>query len=50
MVEVEATDEFTGWYDGLNEDDNDAVTRIVDLLEARGLTLGFPYSSDIKGS
>ena len=23
---------------------------MVDLLEARGITLGFPYSSDIRGS
>jgi hypothetical protein len=26
-----------------------AVVRVVDLLAARGVTLPFPYSSDIKG-
>lgn len=50
VVEVIATDEFAVWYDELNDADTVAVTRVVDLLAARGVTLGFPYSSDIKGS
>ncbi len=50
MVDVVATDEFRQWYDGLDEQDNAAVTRVVDLLEAQGLALGFPHSSAIKGS
>ena len=50
MVEVLATDEFTGWYEGLDEGDADAVTRVVGLLEAMGVTLGSPHSSQIKGS
>lgn len=50
MVEVIATDEFTEWYEELDEGDTVAVVRVVDLLAARGVTLPFPYSSDIKGS
>jgi hypothetical protein len=50
MVEVIVTDEFAGWYDELDEADTIAVTRVVGLLEARGVSLGFPYSSEIKGS
>lgn len=50
MVEVITTDEFVAWYDDLDEDDTKAVVRVVDLLAARGVSLPFPYSSDIKGS
>jgi hypothetical protein len=50
MVEVIATAVFEEWYDELDEADTKAVTRGVDLLVARGVSLGFPYSSDIKGS
>ena len=50
MVEIITTDEFVVWYDGLDEDDTKAVVRVVDLLAARGVTLPFPYSPDIKGS
>jgi hypothetical protein len=50
MVEVITTDEFNAWYEDLDEDDTKAVVRVVDLLEARGVSLPFPYSSEIKGS
>lgn len=50
MVEVVATDEFSDWYGDLDEGDTDAVYRVVSLLEARGVSLGFPYSSAIEGS
>jgi hypothetical protein len=50
MVDVITTDEFAVWFDSLNEDDTKAVIRVVDLLAARGVSLPFPYSSDIKGS
>jgi len=50
MVEVITTDEFVAWYDALDEADTIAVVRVVDLLAARGVSLGFPYSSEIKGS
>lgn len=50
MAEVVATDEFTAWYDGLDQNHTDCVFRAVGILEEKGVTLGFPLSSDIKGS
>jgi len=50
MVEVLGTDEFESWFLGLSTADADAVARVVGLLEARGLALGFPYSSALAGS
>jgi hypothetical protein len=50
VIEVVVTDEFEAWYHGLSEQDEDAVYRTVDLLAARGVRLGFPYTSEIKGS
>ena len=48
--EVEFTDEFGAWWDGLAEAEQDAIDRTVGLLEERGPTLGYRYSSDVKGS
>lgn len=50
MTEVIATDEFVDWYESLNSDDRAAVDRYVGLLEDRGIALGFPYSSALKGT
>jgi hypothetical protein len=50
MAEVVVLDEFAEWYGGLNDQDTDAVARIVGLLEHKGVALGSPYSSQIKGS
>lgn len=50
MVEVVATDEFAGWFDGLDDGQSQCVARAVEQLEVAGVTLGFPLSSDIKGS
>ena len=50
MVEIIVTDVFEDWFDKLSEKDSDAVTKSVDRLEDFGVSLGFPYSSDIKGS
>jgi hypothetical protein len=50
MSEVVATDVFTDWYRRLDDQDTEAVIRVVDLLEARGVALGHPYSSSIQGS
>jgi hypothetical protein len=44
------TDEFCRWWDGLTTEEQDAVDRVVRLLEARGTALGFPYSSGIVTS
>jgi hypothetical protein len=47
---VEYTDEFGAWYDELSEAIQDDIDRMVDVLEARGPQLPFPYSSGIAGS
>jgi hypothetical protein len=47
---VEYTDEFEGWWDDLSEDEQGDVAASVGLLERRGPFLGFPHTSDIKGS
>lgn len=50
MIEVIYTAEFGGCWDDLTEDQQDDLDRGVHLLEALGVTLGFPYSSAVKGS
>lgn len=50
MVDVVVTDECRDWLLSLDEDDHRAVVRDVDILEARGVHLGFPKSSAIEGS
>jgi hypothetical protein len=47
---VEFTNEFAGWWEGLDETVQDAIDRSVRLLEIRGPTLPFPHSSDVRGS
>ena len=47
---VEYTDEFGQWWDNLTESQQDDTADIVGLLEARGPSLPFPYSSGIEGS
>ena len=47
---VEYTDEFEGWWDSLHEDEQASVAAMVELLEARGPQLPYPYSSGVKGS
>jgi hypothetical protein len=48
--DVEYTDEFESWWNGLTEQDQEALDVSVRLLEARGPSLGFPHSSGINGS
>jgi len=48
--DVEVTDEFKAWWDGLTEAERISVERSVLLLEARGPHLPFPYSSRVNGS
>ena len=50
MVEIVATAEFAGWYQGLSEGDAEQVTLHVEILQVRGVALAFPQSSSIKGS
>lgn len=48
--EVEYTDEFGQWWDGLNEDEQVSVRAAVGLLEEKGPQLPYPYSSGVKDS
>lgn len=48
--EVEYTDEFGQWWDTLSEEEHISIDAYVHLLEKRGPTLGYPYSSKISGS
>jgi hypothetical protein len=49
-TEVVATPEFEEWYVELSKKEQDAVDRYVGLLEAKGVTLGHPYSSALNGT
>jgi hypothetical protein len=50
MVTVVGTSVFEEWFFDLDEPDQDAVVDVVDLLEAKGIALGFPYTSAIRGA
>lgn len=50
MVEVICTGEFEDWFMELPDLDAVAVDRVVGLLERLGVTLGHPYSSEVKGT
>lgn len=47
---VEFTDEFEGWWSEVDESVQDAIDRVIGVLEQRGPTLRFPHSSDVQGS
>lgn len=48
--EVEYTDEFELWWDGLDEGEQIDVASVVNLLEQCGPNLKFPFSSGIEGA
>jgi len=48
--EVEYTDEFGEWWNGLTEGEQVAIDAGVELLEKHGPTLGYPRSSKINKS
>ncbi|MEM6415377.1 MAG: type II toxin-antitoxin system RelE/ParE family toxin [Pseudomonadota bacterium] len=48
--EIEYTDEFSGWWAGLEGSTQDDIASVVGLLEKRGPSLDHPYSSAINGS
>jgi len=50
MIAVIVLEAFEAWYRELDDVDAEQVAIVVDLLEARGTSLGFPHSSAIKGS
>lgn len=47
---IEVSDEFSGWYVALTEDEQESVNFSVDLLEALGPALGRPHVDTAKGS
>src|SRR5438046_823846 len=48
--EVEYTDQFEAWWNALDESEQESVAVGVRLLEAKGPTLQYPYSSGVEGS
>lgn len=50
QCEVEFTDEFADWWADLNIAEQAVVEAYVRMLQTHGVTLGHPYSSDIRGS
>jgi hypothetical protein len=50
VVEVIATDEFAGWYSGLDDLAAEDITAAVDYMAGVGVTLGYPRSSAIAGA
>ena len=47
---VEYTDEFEGWWEGLDEGEQESIAASVTLLETCGPNLGFPHSSGINNA
>ncbi len=50
MWEIEFTDEFGRWWDGLTNDEQDAIATSVRLLEQLGPSLPRPHADTLKGS
>ncbi len=50
MFEVEATEQFSAWYDSLSETDQDAVNAAVEVLERLGPGLGRPLVDNVATS
>lgn len=48
--EIERTDEFTEWWDGLSQKEQIEVAKVVGLLAERGPNLKRPYVGKIEGS
>ena len=48
--QVEYTDEFEAWWCGLSESEQDDVDATVRLLEEKGPSLPYPFSSGISSS
>ena len=50
MWDVEYTDEFEALWEELSEEEQDAIAYTVGLLQAKGPSLNFPHSSNVKQS
>lgn len=47
---VEYTNEFDEWWNGLTEDEQDRISKSIELLIERGPNLRFPHSSAVESS
>jgi len=47
---VHQSEDFRVWLESLERSDRKAVNRLVTLLEMKGVTLGEPHSSALRGS
>jgi hypothetical protein len=50
MWDIETTDRFDEWYDGLDKKDRENVLASLMLLKAKGPTLPRPYADSVKQS
>ncbi len=50
MWEIEVTDEFIAWYDGLDQGQVEAVGGAMERLQEYGPTLTRPLADTLKGS
>jgi hypothetical protein len=50
VYEIERTDEFTEWWEGLSQKEQIEVAKIVGLLVEKGPDLKRPYAGKIEGS
>ena len=50
MWDVEYTDEFEGWWNGLTEDEQESIAASVELLYQLGPSLPRPHADVVEGS
>jgi len=50
LWQIEYTDEFEEWWNGLSQEAQKDVASVVGLLEEWGVRLDYPHSSKIKGA
>jgi hypothetical protein len=50
MWDIEFTDEFGRWWQGLDEAEQESIAAGVELLRQLGPHLGRPYADTIRGS
>ena len=48
--EVEVTDEWLAWFEGLSAEEQEELAASIGLLEAKGPHLPFPYTSGVTSS
>lgn len=48
--EIEFTDEFGAWWDGLSDEEQQSIRAVARLLRENGPHLRYPHTSGIRGS